>query len=113
MNLDSADLPKARYAIIKADGRQLKVREGDVVRVHRIAGSPDGEVVFGEVLLAAGDDVVIGEAARRWSVRGRILRQTKARKIAVFHYKAKKRIRKRYGHRQPVTEVRIESIRSS
>lgn len=100
------------FAVIEANGRQLKVKEGDLVRLDRVSGEADAEVVFDRVLFAHdGTEFFIGSPLlAKASVTARILRQTKDRKIDVFHYKPKKRIRKRYGHRQPVTELRIEKI---
>ncbi|MDQ6781704.1 MAG: 50S ribosomal protein L21 [Candidatus Eremiobacteraeota bacterium] len=100
------------FAVIEANGRQLRVKEGDLVRIDRVAGNADEEVVFGRVLFAHnGDDFLIGAPlVDKASVTARIVRQARDPKIMVFHYKPKKRIRKRYGHRQPVTELRIEKI---
>ncbi|HME82104.1 MAG TPA: 50S ribosomal protein L21 [Candidatus Eremiobacteraceae bacterium] len=100
------------YAVIEANGRQLKVSEGDVIRVDSIAGAPDSQIVFERVLLAHdGVELRIGAPlVERAKVTATIVRQGKDRKIMVFHYKPKKRIRKRRGHRQPITELRIEKI---
>ena|SRR5579864_968 len=100
------------FAIIEANGRQLKVKEGDVVRLDRIGGDSASEIVFDRVLFAHnGKDFLIGSPLlAKASVTARVVRQSKDRKIKVFHYKPKKRIRKRQGHRQPVTELRIEKI---
>ncbi|HLN46880.1 MAG TPA: 50S ribosomal protein L21 [Magnetospirillaceae bacterium] len=100
------------YAVIEANGRQLKVSEGDVIRLDSIAGAPDSQIVFERVLLAHdGVELRVGSPlVERAKVTARIVRQGKDRKIMVFHYKPKKRIRKRRGHRQPITELRIEKI---
>ncbi len=100
------------YAVIESNGRQLKVQEGDVVRVDRLKGAPDKEIVFERVLLAHnGKDLLLGTPLiANANVKARVLRQARDRKIMVLHYKSKKRIRKRNGHRQPVTELRIEKI---
>jgi large subunit ribosomal protein L21 len=100
------------FAVIEANGRQLKVKEGDVVRLDRIQGDADREVVFDRVLFAhTGADFLIGSplvASAR--VTARIVRQGKGPKVVAFRYKPKKRVRRRHGHRQPVTELRIEKI---
>jgi large subunit ribosomal protein L21 len=100
------------YAVIEASGRHFKVREGEVIRTDRIAGEPDQQVVFDRVLLAHdGTALTLGMPfLKNARVRARVLRQLKDRKIVAFRYKPKKRVRKRYGHRQPVTELRIEQI---
>ncbi len=100
------------FAVIEANGKQIRVQEGDVVRLDRLTGDADQEVVFDRVLFAHdGNDFLAGSPlVQNATVTARILRQAKGRKVMVFHYKPKKRIRKRYGHRQPVTELRIEKI---
>jgi large subunit ribosomal protein L21 len=100
------------YAVIEANGRQILVREGEVIRLDRVAGDADAKIVFDRVLLAHdGKALRLGTPlVSKASVTARVVRQGKDRKIMVFHYKPKKRIRKRYGHRQPITELRIEKI---
>ena len=100
------------YAVIEANGRQFKVREGEVIRVDSVPGEPDSQIVFERVILAHdGKELHIGSPlVAKAKVTARVLRQGKDRKIMVFHYKPKKRIRKRHGHRQPITELRIEKI---
>ena len=99
------------YAVIQANGRQLLVREGEVIRLDRVAGDADAKVVFDQVVLAHdGKDLLLGSALGKAKVTARVVRQARDRKVMVFHYKPKKRIRKRYGHRQPITELRIEKI---
>jgi len=100
------------YAVIEANGKQLKVREGEVIRLDRVAGEKDAKIVFDRVLMAHdGTQLHVGNplvgAAK---VTARVIRQGKDAKIMVFRYKPKKRVRKRYGHRQPITELRIEKI---
>jgi large subunit ribosomal protein L21 len=100
------------YAVIEANGRQLKVREGEVVRLDRVEGDVNATVVFDRILLAHdGDKLIVGgPTVERAKVSATVLRQEKAPKIVAFRYKPKKRVRKRHGHRQPVTELRIEKI---
>ncbi|HEY6356840.1 MAG TPA: 50S ribosomal protein L21 [Vicinamibacterales bacterium] len=100
------------YAVIEANGRQFKVREGEVIRVDSMPGEPDSQIVFERVILAHdGNELRVGSPlVGNAKVTARVVRQGKDRKIMVFHYKPKKRIRKRRGHRQPITELRIEKI---
>lgn len=100
------------FAVIEANGRQLKVKEGDVVRLDRVEGDADHEIVFDRVLFAHnGKDFLVGSPlVAKAHVTARIVRQGKGPKIVAFRYKPKKRVRRRYGHRQPVTELRIEKI---
>ncbi len=100
------------YAVIETGGKQYKVQVGDRVRIEKLENDVDEKVVFDKVfLLADGDDVTIGrpfiDGAK---VEANVVAQDKAKKVIVYKYKAKKNIRKKQGHRQPYTEVIIESI---
>jgi len=99
------------YAIIEAGGKQFRVSEGDVIRCD-VAGQAGEDVVFDRVPLAGrGTKPIVGtptvEGAK---VTGTVLRHGKGRKILVFKYKPKKRVRKLTGHRQPFAEVKITKI---
>ena len=100
------------YAIVETGGKQFRVSEGDVIRTDLIASEVGAEVTFDRVVLAAnGDDVSIGTpVVSGASVTGTVLRQAKDKKILVFKYKPKKRVRKLNGHRQRFAEVRIDKI---
>ena len=100
------------YAIIETGGKQFRVSEGDVIRTDLIETEVGASVTFDRVILAAsGDDVTIGApAVNGASVTGTVLRQAKDKKILVFKYKPKKRVRKLTGHRQRFAEVRIDKI---
>jgi large subunit ribosomal protein L21 len=100
------------YAIIETGGKQLRVSEGDVIRTDLIETEIGSSVTFDRVILAAnGDDVTIGTpAVSGASVTGTVLRQAKDKKILVFRYKSKKRVRTLNGHRQRFAEIRIDKI---
>ncbi len=100
------------YAIIESGGKQYKVAEGDVIRCDLVANEVGSEVTFDRVVLAgSGDAVKVGTPVLDGaSVSGKVLRQAKDRKILVFRYKPKKRVRKLNGHRQPYAEVKITKI---
>jgi len=100
------------YAVIEANGRQLKVREGEVVRLDRVEGDVNSTVVFDRILLAHdGDKLIIGgPTVDKATVSATVIRQGKGPTIMAFRYKPKKRVRRRHGHRQPITELRIEKI---
>jgi large subunit ribosomal protein L21 len=101
------------YAIIETDGKQFRVSEGDTIRCDAIDREAGSEIAFDRVVLASagGAHVAVGrphvEGAR---VVGTVLRQAKDKKILVFKYKPKKRVRKLVGHRQRFAEVRITRI---
>jgi large subunit ribosomal protein L21 len=100
------------YAIIKTGGKQYKAAKDDVLIVDRLAGDAGAAVEFNEVLLIVdGDDSSVGSSTVKGAtVKGEILRQVKDKKINAFNYKAKKNERKRWGHRQKLTHVRILDV---
>ncbi|NLB73419.1 MAG: 50S ribosomal protein L21 [Firmicutes bacterium] len=100
------------YAIIETGGKQYRVKEGDVLRVEKLSEEPGETLELDRVLLVRdGDDVRIGNPIISGArVTAKVLAQGKSRKILVFKYKPKKNYRKRYGHRQPYTEIQIEKI---
>jgi large subunit ribosomal protein L21 len=101
------------YAIIETGGKQLRVAEGDVIRTDLHASEVGSSITFDRVILAsnAGGEVSIGAPlVSGATVTGTVLRLAKDKKILVFKYKPKKRVRKLNGHRQPFAEVRIDSI---
>lgn len=99
------------YAIIKTGGKQYVVEEGKVIYIEKLDVEEGAEVTFDEVLLVSGDDVKIGQPnVAGAKVTGKVLEQGKERKIRIFKYKAKSNYRRRQGHRQPFTKVKIEKI---
>ena len=102
------------YAIIKTGGKQYRVSEGDVITIEKLDVAAEGTVSFDEVVTVVKDgDVKVGtplvDGAK---VTGTVLEHGKGKKILVFKYKAKSNYRRRQGHRQPFTKVRIESIQA-
>ena len=99
------------YAIIKTGGKQYVVEEGKVISIEKLDVEEGAEVTFDEVLLVSGDDVKIGQPnVAGAKVTGKVLEQGKERNIRIFKYKAKSNYRRRQGHRQPFTKVKIEKI---
>jgi large subunit ribosomal protein L21 len=100
------------YAVIRTGGKQYRVSPGTLLRVERLEGDVGSAIEFNEVLLTSGDDAVrvgtpLVDGAR---VRGEIVAQARARKILVFKKKRRKNYRRRRGHRQYVTTVRVIEI---
>jgi large subunit ribosomal protein L21 len=100
------------YAIIKTGAKQYKVSEGDVLSVEKLEGEKGTEVVFNEVLMVSGDnDVKIGRPfVEGASVTGEIVTQTKGPKLIIFKMKRRKGFRKKTGHRQELTSMKIKKI---
>lgn len=100
------------YAVIATGGKQYRVSVGDEVFLEKLEGLSGDTVTFDKVLamdddsgLRAGEPYLDGA-----TVEGEIVKQGKNRKIIVFKYKAKKGYRRKAGHRQPYTRVRITRI---
>ena len=100
------------YAIIKTGGKQYRVSEGETLKIEKLDVEVGAEVVFEEVLTVVNDaDVKIGKPVVEGAkVVAKVVEQGKADKIFVFKYKAKKNERKKQGHRQPFTAVKILEI---
>jgi large subunit ribosomal protein L21 len=100
------------YAIIQTGGHQYRVAPGDTIEVERIDAQPGSDVELGEVLLVSGDNGVqigtpfVGGA----KVVARVVGPAKGEKLIVFKFKAKKRYRRKTGHRQGLTRLSIKEI---
>ena len=100
------------YAVIKTGGKQHKVSQGDVISIEKISGSKGETVVFDEVLMvSSGEDVKVGTPFLKGArVEGEIIDQIKADKINVFKMKRRKGFKKKTGHRQKLTRMKIREI---
>ena len=100
------------YAVFKTGGKQYRVKPGDTLDVELLPDEVDSVAEFGEVLaLSDGGEITIGaplvEGAK---VTAQVLSHYKDRKLMVFKYKAKNRYRRKRGHRQTYTRLRIRDI---
>jgi large subunit ribosomal protein L21 len=99
-------------AIIKTGGKQYKVKVGDKIKVEKLEGDAGSKVIFSEVLFLGDEkDVKIGSplvAAAK--VEGKILKTFKDKKVTGIKFKAKKRVKTKFGHRQTMTEVEITKL---
>lgn len=101
------------YAIIETGGKQYRVKEGDFIYVEKLDLSANDTYEFNNVLAIFG-----GESGTRFGepfvsgvkVKASVVAQVKGKKIVVFKYKPKKDYRRKNGHRQPYTKVKIEKI---
>lgn len=102
----------ADYAIIQTGGNQVKVTEGEKVKLELIQGEPGSEVVFDRVLVVSkGGEARIGTpTVAGASVKGEIIGDGRGKKVRIFKFKRKKGYMKVQGHRQNYTEVQIKSI---
>lgn len=103
------------YAIVKTGGKQYKAAADDIIVIEKLEGEPGTTVELTEVLmLMDGETATVGAPfVKGAKVTGEIVRQGKAKKINAFNYKPKKNERKRWGHRQPQTHLKINSIEVS
>ncbi len=102
-------------AVIKTGGKQYLVASGDVIAVEKLEGAVDDAITFDEVLLVADDgekaSVTLGApTVKGATVEAKIVDQTRAKKVWGMKYKAKKRYRLKFGHKQPLTHVEIVKI---
>ncbi len=99
------------YAVIRTGGKQYRVAPNEVVRIEKIEAEPGSTVEFDEVLLVGGEEPRIGrplvEGAR---VTATVLDQIKGPKIVVFKKKRRKNYRRKRGHRQRLTLLRVQDI---
>jgi large subunit ribosomal protein L21 len=100
------------YAVVSTGGKQYRVQQGETLRIEKIPGEVGSKVTFDRVLMVAdGENVRLGQPVlEKAAVLASIVEQDKAKKILVFKYKRRKRYRRKNGHRQPFTAVRIDGI---
>jgi large subunit ribosomal protein L21 len=99
------------YAVIKTGGKQYRVIEGQKLRVEKLVGTAGDKVTFSEVLLLGGDAPKIGQPlVKGAAVAAEITGQGRGPKLVVFKFRRRKNYRRKNGHRQPYTELRITGI---
>ena len=99
------------YAVIETGGKQYRVQEGDVITIEKLNAEVGETVTFDKVLvLGEGKDVKVETPYVDAAVTGSVVENGKGQKVIIFKYKAKKDYRKKQGHRQPYTMVKIESL---
>jgi len=99
-------------AIIKTGGKQYKIEEGDKIKVEKLTGEIGDKITFEEVLFV-GDDKKVSVGAPvldKAVVEGKILAQDRYKKVWGIKHKAKKRYKKKYGHKQAFTEIEITKV---
>jgi large subunit ribosomal protein L21 len=99
------------FAVIKTGGKQYRVAADDVLKVEKVKGEPGEIVQFGDVLVVGGDDVKLGEpTVSGASVAAEVLEQGRGPKVIAFKKRRRKNSRRKRGHRQEFTLVRITEI---
>lgn len=99
------------YAVIKTGGKQYRVSEGDILRVEKLEGDVGSTIDFADVLMIGGDSPKIGTPVVSGAkVSAEIIGQDRSKKIIVFKKKRRKNYRRKRGHRQAYTELRITGV---
>ena len=99
------------YAVIKTGGKQYRVSEGDRIRVEKLPGEVGDAIQLPEVLMLGGDKVAVGRPfVDGAKVDVKIVGQGRGKKIIVFKIKRRKSYRRKAGHRQAFTELKVTGI---
>ena len=96
------------YAVIKTGGKQYKVTSGDVLKIEKLAGEEGSEVIFDQVL--AIDSTVGTPLVEGACVKATVLKQARDTKVIVFKKKRRQNYRRKNGHRQSITLVKITDV---
>jgi large subunit ribosomal protein L21 len=101
----------AMFAVIRTGGKQYRVATDDVVQIDKVAGNPGEIVQFGEVLVLGGTDIALGApTVAGASVAAEVLEQGRGPKVIAFKKRRRKNSRRKRGHRQEFTLVRVTEI---
>lgn len=98
------------FAIIETGGKQYRVSVGDVIDVEHLEAEVGSSVELKVLMTGEGDKIAVGAEAEGKKVSATVVKQLKSKKVIVFKYKAKKNVRKKQGHRQFYTRIKIDSI---
>ena len=99
------------FAVIKTGGKQYRVAAEDKLKVEKVAGEPGEIIQFGEVLVVGGDDVTLGvPTIAGASVAAEVLEQGRGAKVIAFKKRRRKNSRRKRGHRQEFTLLRVTEI---
>lgn len=103
------------YAIVRTGGKQYQVAPGDIIEIEKLSAEVGESISFDEVLLVRDDNKIqvgtplVGGS----SVKGKVMAHDKAKKVLIFKFRRRKDFRKKNGHRQEFTRVKIEEIVSN
>ena len=98
------------YAIVRSGGRQHKVAVGDIVEIDRVADEVGSSIELTPLMLVDGDDITVQDKLGKVSVKAEVLGEIKGPKIRIMKYKNKSGYKKRLGHRQRYTQVKVTAI---
>ena len=98
------------YAIVENGGKQYKAEVGSVIRFEKLSANVGDKVELAVLMVSDENGIKVADEAQGFKAVGEVLEQGKNKKIVVYKYKAKKNERKKQGHRQPFTAVKILEI---
>ena len=103
------------FAVVKTGGKQYKVAAGDVIKVEKLSGDAGDSVTLGDVLMVGeGDNVTVGAPlVDGAAVTAEVLEQTRGDKVVIFKKKRRQNYRRKKGHRQDLTVLRITDVAGS
>jgi large subunit ribosomal protein L21 len=100
------------HAVIRTGGKQYRVAQGDLVRVEKLDGALGDKITFDEVLFLGGDSPQFGSPLVKGAkVMGEIVSQERGEKLVIFKFKKRKKYRRKNGHRQYYTGVKITEVK--
>ncbi|MGI6700887.1 MAG: 50S ribosomal protein L21 [Christensenellales bacterium] len=98
------------FAVALAGGKQYKVSVNDLISVEKVNAEPGGKVSLDVIMISDNGKITTGNPIKGASVEAEVVKSGRGRKITVFTYKPKKNIRKKQGHRQAFSLLKIVSI---
>ena len=98
------------YAIVDSGNKQYKAEVGSIIRFEKLSAEVGAKVEFDVLMVSDENGIKVADEAKAFKAVGEVIEQGKDKKIVVFKYKAKKNERKKQGHRQPFTAVKILEI---
>ncbi len=99
------------FAVVATGGKQYSVQEGDTIKVEKLEANSGDKVNLEVLMISDENGTLVGDKLKKATCEAQVIGQGKADKVVVFKYKAKKNERKKQGHRQPYTELKILSIK--
>lgn len=99
------------YAVVEAGGKQQVVAVDEVIKVEKVDANIGDKINLKALMLVDGDKVSFGDDMKNSQVVAEVVEHGKGKKLVVFKYKAKKNYRRKQGHRQPFTALKILAIK--
>ena len=103
-------MPDSTYAVVRTGGKQYRVEEGTTFLVERLAADEGATVDLEPLLYASGDESLFGDKLGKVSVQATVVGHERGPKLRIFKFKPKRGYKRRTGHRQELTRIRVTSI---